>query len=86
MHGHAAHDDGRYVPAELKDHFATRRDPIGRLRSRLELDRVPHSELDGLHDGVTAEVAAGLAEAESAPPADPTTLEEGVYAMPLKNA
>ena len=85
MHGHAAHDDGSYVPSELKDHYASRRDPIERLRRRLELDGAGQSELDELRDRATAEVAAGLADAESAPPADPTTLEEGVYAMPLKN-
>ena len=34
-HGHAAHDDARYVPEELRSQF---QDPIERLRARLLLD------------------------------------------------
>ena len=34
-HGHAAHDDARYVPEELRDEFADRFDPVGRLAARL---------------------------------------------------
>ena len=86
MHGHAAHDDASYVPSELRDHFASRRDPIERLRKRLELDGVPRFELDELHGRVSDEVAAGLAEAERAPPADPSTIQDGVYAMPPSHA
>jgi pyruvate dehydrogenase E1 component alpha subunit len=34
MHGHAAHDDARYVPAELRSEFAERWDPVSRLEER----------------------------------------------------
>jgi TPP-dependent pyruvate/acetoin dehydrogenase alpha subunit len=37
-----------------------------------------------MREGAAAEVAAGLAEAESAPPPDPATLLDGVYATPLR--
>ena len=37
-HGHAAHDDARYVPAELRAWYG---DPIERLAARLALDGVP---------------------------------------------
>jgi pyruvate dehydrogenase E1 component alpha subunit len=81
VHGHAAHDDGAYVPAELRAAYADR-DPIDRLALRLALDGVPDEELDALRDGVEREVAAGLAEAEADPPPDPSTLEDGVWARP----
>jgi pyruvate dehydrogenase E1 component alpha subunit len=73
-HGHAAHDDARYVPDELRARFA---DPVARLAAQLDAD-----EEAQLRRAVEADVAAGLAEAESAPPPDPATLEDGVYASP----
>ena len=39
-------------------------------------------EIDEMREAATAEVAAGLAEAEQAPAPDPATLEDGVYAAP----
>jgi hypothetical protein len=35
-----------------------------------------------MRESAAAEVAAGLAEAEQAPAADPATIEDGVYAAP----
>ncbi len=81
IHGHAAHDDGRYVPQELRDEYAAR-DPVARLLGRLVADGVTDDELDELRASVAAEIAAGLAEAERSPPPDPATLEQGVWAAP----
>jgi pyruvate dehydrogenase E1 component alpha subunit len=79
-HGHAAHDDARYVPAELREQFG---DPIERLAARLLADGVPQSDVDAVRSSAAAEVAAALAEAEAAPAPDPATLERGIYATPL---
>ena len=79
-HGHAAHDDARYVPAELRAQFA---DPIERLAVRLLADGVPQADVDAVRTAAAGEVAAALAEAEAAPAPDPSTLEHGVYATPL---
>ena len=81
IHGHAAHDDGRYVPQELRDSFANR-DPVDRLAARLASDGVPAGELDALRAAVAAEIAEGLAEAERSPAPDAATLEDGVWAAP----
>jgi pyruvate dehydrogenase E1 component alpha subunit len=81
IHGHAAHDDARYVPKELRDAFATR-DPVERLAWRLREDGVPAHELDELVAAAHAEIADGLAEAERSPAPDPATLEHGVWAAP----
>lgn len=79
-HGHAAHDDASYVPAELRARFE---DPIARLAARLLLDGLTAGEVDALRAAAAAEVAAALEEAEAAPSPDPATLEDGVYASPL---
>jgi TPP-dependent pyruvate/acetoin dehydrogenase alpha subunit len=79
-HGHAAHDGALYVGAELRARFA---DPIERLAVRLELDGLTEAELGAHRDAAAEEVAAGLTEAETAPPPDPSTLGEEVYASPL---
>jgi TPP-dependent pyruvate/acetoin dehydrogenase alpha subunit len=79
-HGHAAHDDARYVPAELRARFA---DPIERLTMRLLAEGVPEVEVDAVRTAAAGEVAAALIEAEAAPAPDPSTLEHGVYATPL---
>jgi TPP-dependent pyruvate/acetoin dehydrogenase alpha subunit len=79
-HGHAAHDDARYVPAELRAQFA---DPIERLTMHLLAEGLPQAEVDAVRTAAVDEVAAALAEAEGAPAPDPSTLEHGVYATPL---
>jgi pyruvate dehydrogenase E1 component alpha subunit len=79
-HGHAAHDDARYVPAALRAAYG---DPIERLAERLRLDGAAGDELDQIHEAARAAVAEGLAAAEASPPPDPTQLLDGVYASPL---
>ncbi len=81
LHGHAAHDDARYVPDELRRAYATR-DPIDRLTERLRHDGVAEDRLDGLRRHAAEDVAAALAEAERSPAPDPATLEDGVWAAP----
>jgi pyruvate dehydrogenase E1 component alpha subunit len=81
IHGHAAHDDARYVPQELRDAFAAR-DPVDRLRARLVADGLTTDEVEQLEESAASEIADGLAEAERSPPPDPETLEHGVWAAP----
>ena len=81
LHGHAAHDDARYVPEALREAFATR-DPLLRLEARLAADGAPEEELAHVRDTVRREIADGLAEAERSPAPDPATLEHGVWAAP----
>jgi TPP-dependent pyruvate/acetoin dehydrogenase alpha subunit len=82
MHGHAAHDDARYVPAGMREEFAARFDPVDRLAARLALDGFGADAIDRMRESAAAEVAAGLAEAEQAPAPNPATIEHGVYAAP----
>ena len=82
MHGHAAHDDSRYVPAGMREEFAARFDPVERLSARLLLDGIPDDRIEGVRASAAEEIAAGLEEAEAAPAPDPSTLEAGVYAAP----
>jgi pyruvate dehydrogenase E1 component alpha subunit len=82
MHGHAAHDDARYVPASLREEYAERYDPVERLAARLLLDGVAETDVDAARTAAAAEIAAGLAEAEASPPPEPSSLEDGVYAAP----
>ena len=82
MHGHAAHDDSRYVPAGMREEFAERFDPVERLAARLLLDGIPADRIEGVRAAAAEEIAAGLEEAEAAPAPDPSTLEAGVYAAP----
>ena len=82
MHGHAAHDDGRYMPDGMREAFAERYDPVERLAARLSLDGVDADAVAAMRAAATADVEAGLAEAEQAAPADPADMEHGVYAAP----
>lgn len=84
VHGHAAHDDARYVPQATREDFNERFDPVDRLLARLRLDGVEEGDLAVLPESAGAEVAAALAEAEASPPPDPNGLEEGVWAAPLE--
>lgn len=79
-HGHAAHDDASYVPADVRARY---QDPIERLATRLRLDGLTDAEIARLRQAAADEVAAGLAEAEAAPAPDPATIEDGVYATPI---
>jgi pyruvate dehydrogenase E1 component alpha subunit len=82
IHGHAAHDDASYVPQELREAYGGR-DPLERLRARLALDGVTADEVAAVDAAEAAAVSDGLHEAEAAPPPDPVTLGEGVWAKPL---
>lgn len=82
IHGHAAHDDGSYVPDDLRAAYADR-DPVDRLLVRLAIDGVDGEELSALHDEVEREIADGLAEADRSPAPDPASVTEGVWARPL---
>jgi pyruvate dehydrogenase E1 component alpha subunit len=76
MHGHAAHDDSRYVPPELFAHWAAR-DPI-----ELELRRLTELGVDteALQAGVTAEIDAATQVALADTMPDPADVLEGVFA------
>ena len=81
IHGHAAHDDARYVPGELRDAFATRDPSSGSPRACGRTASL-RNDLDGLVAAARTEIADGLAEAERSPSPDPATIEHGVWAAP----
>ena len=76
MHGHAAHDDSRYVPPELFAHWS-RRDPIA-----LQLGRLRALDVDvaALEAEVSALIDTATAEALAAPMPDPATALDGLFA------
>jgi TPP-dependent pyruvate/acetoin dehydrogenase alpha subunit len=76
MHGHAAHDDMRYVPAELVEAWA-KRDPIERQERRVAALGV---DVAALRAEVEAEVDAAAAEALASPMPDPAEATRGVFA------
>lgn len=75
MHGHAAHDDMKYVPKEQLELWRGR-DPIAREEQRLEAAGI---DLDALHAEVRAEIDAAAAEALAAPMPEPASALEGVF-------
>jgi pyruvate dehydrogenase E1 component alpha subunit len=77
MHGHAAHDDMRYVPPELLAAWA-RRDPIDGQARRLAALQDP-LDVDALRAEVAAEIDAAAEEALAAPMPDPAGASEGVF-------
>jgi TPP-dependent pyruvate/acetoin dehydrogenase alpha subunit len=80
VHGHAAHDDARYVPAGIREAYVERFDPVERLATRLLLDGLRNEEVEELREAAAREVEQGLAEAGASPSPDPATLEDDVYA------
>jgi len=76
MHGHAAHDDMRYVPPELVEQWQAR-DPIALQERRLTQMGV---DLAPIRAAVEAEIEAGVREALEMPMPDPATAAEGVFA------
>jgi TPP-dependent pyruvate/acetoin dehydrogenase alpha subunit len=76
MHGHAAHDDMRYVPPQLLAEWAAR-DPIERQERRLAELGV---DVAALRAEVEAEVEAATAEALAAPMPDPGQAAHGAFA------
>ena len=75
MHGHAAHDDMKYVPKEQVEEWR-KRDPIDRQEARL---REAGVDVDALHAEVTAEIDAATVEAQASPMPDPATAVDGVF-------
>jgi pyruvate dehydrogenase E1 component alpha subunit len=77
MHGHAAHDDMRYVPPELLAAWA-QRDPVERQERRVAALGV---DVAALRAEVEAEVEAAAAEALAARMPDPADATRGVFAV-----
>jgi TPP-dependent pyruvate/acetoin dehydrogenase alpha subunit len=77
MHGHAAHDDMRYVPPELLAAWAER-DPIELQERRVAAFGV---DVEALRAEVDAEVERAAAEALAAPMPDPAGAAHGAFAV-----
>ncbi|HET8979454.1 MAG TPA: thiamine pyrophosphate-dependent enzyme, partial [Solirubrobacteraceae bacterium] len=75
MHGHAAHDDMKYVPKEQVQEWR-RRDPIERQERRL---RELSVDVDALRAEVTAEIDAAATEALAGPMPSPDDVLSGVF-------
>ena len=84
IHGHAAHDDAFYVPAELRAEFVERFDPVSRLEERLRLDGFD-ADVVRLREQSAREIAEGLSAAEASPAPDPGELEDGVWSSPPRH-
>jgi pyruvate dehydrogenase E1 component alpha subunit len=76
MHGHAAHDDMKYVPAEQIEEWR-RKDPIDRQVKRLEALGV---DVAALRAEVKAEIDAAVEEALAMPMPDGETATERLFA------
>src|SRR5437588_2781617 len=75
MHGHAAHDDMKYVPKEQIEEWR-KRDPIDRQSTRLlELG----VDVESVRASVAAEIDAATEEALAAPMPDPDTVSDDVF-------
>jgi pyruvate dehydrogenase E1 component alpha subunit len=76
MHGHAAHDDMKYVPkAQIEEWRA--KDPIDRQAKRVAALGV---DVDALREEVKAEIEAGVEAALKMPMPDGATAGDGVFA------
>jgi TPP-dependent pyruvate/acetoin dehydrogenase alpha subunit len=75
MHGHAAHDDMKYVPKEQVEEWR-KRDPIERQEARLREIGV---DIDALRASIKAEIDAAAEEALAGPMPDPATAVDGVF-------
>ncbi len=75
MHGHAAHDDMKYVPKELVEEWR-QRDPIDRQEKRL---RALGVDVDSIRAAVTEEIDAAATQALAGPMPSPDGALEGVF-------
>jgi pyruvate dehydrogenase E1 component alpha subunit len=75
MHGHAAHDDMKYVPREQVEAWR-RRDPVDRQEARLVRAGV---DIEALRAEIAAIIDAATDEALAMPMPDPATATEGVF-------
>jgi len=76
MHGHAAHDDMKYVPREQIDEWR-RKDPIDRQVHRLEDAGV---DVAAVRADVAAEIERGVEEGLASPMPDGDDAADGVFA------
>ncbi len=75
MHGHAAHDDMRYVPPQQLEHWRAR-DPIMLQQARLQAQGV---DIEATRIAVAEQLDAALAWALEQPMPDPASASEGVF-------
>jgi TPP-dependent pyruvate/acetoin dehydrogenase alpha subunit len=75
MHGHAAHDDMKYVPKEQVEEWR-RRDPVDRQERRL---RDLEVDVDAIRAGVAAEIDAAATEALAGPMPTADDVLSGVF-------
>jgi TPP-dependent pyruvate/acetoin dehydrogenase alpha subunit len=76
MHGHGAHDDMRYVPKELFEHWS-KRDPIETYERKLAADGI---DVEAIHTSVREELEGETKWALEQPMPDPATARDGVFA------
>jgi pyruvate dehydrogenase E1 component alpha subunit len=76
MHGHAAHDDMKYVPSDKVEEWR-RKDPIDRQVKRLEALGV---DTQAIRDGVKTEIETAVEEALKSPMPDGNTVLDGLFA------
>jgi TPP-dependent pyruvate/acetoin dehydrogenase alpha subunit len=76
MHGHAAHDDMKYVPKEKVEEWRAK-DPIDRQVRRVE---ALGADVQALRDEVKAEIDAAVEEALKMPMPDPDTATDQLFA------
>jgi len=76
MHGHGAHDDMKYVPADLVEHWK-QRDPIETYSKRLASEGV---DVEAIAQSVREELDAETDWALEQPMPDPATALDGVFA------
>jgi pyruvate dehydrogenase E1 component alpha subunit len=75
MHGHAAHDDMKYVPKEQVEEWR-KKDPIDRQESRL---RDLGVDTAAVREEVRAAIEAGTQEALAMPMPDPATATDRLF-------
>src|SRR5437764_4004068 len=75
MHGHAAHDDMKYVPKEQVEEWR-KRDPVERQERRL---RELGVDVEAVQASVAGEIDAAAEEALASPMPDPATAVDGVF-------
>src|ERR1700748_1717895 len=76
MHGHAAHDDMKYVPVEQVQEWK-QRDPIDRQEKRLGELGV---DIDGLRNTIAQELDAAVQEARPSPIPSADDVLDGIFA------
>ena len=80
MHGHGAHDDMSYVPAEMFEEWS-QRDPLDLYAARLVADHgFSEDQIETIREEVRAYVAECAEKALASPMPDPQIATEGVFA------